>query len=128
MERTFPVLYKSGVVEVLTYVCTLLVSNKQKSTKVRLSPLLLAAVLTSGCIDRANLSDLKPSVKKIVYPDSDDGFQSFFRDLVHVHASAIGVQSRMHDLLIPNDSAWFIEVFGPANGPVLDFQALSRNS
>lgn len=88
----------------------------------RLTPLLLAAVLTSGCADSANLSDLKPSVKKIVYLDSDDGLQSFIRDLVHAHASAIGVQSRMHDLLIPNDSAWFIEVFGPANGPVLDFQ------
>jgi hypothetical protein len=88
----------------------------------RLTPLLLAAVLTSGCTDRTNLSDLKLSAKKLVYPESDDGFQSFIRDLVHAHAREIGVQSRMHDLLIPNDPAWFVEVFGPANGPVLDFQ------
>lgn len=88
----------------------------------RLTPLLLAAVLISGCSDRTNLSDLKPSAKKLVYPDSDDGCQSFIRDLVHAHAREIGVQSRMHDLVIPNDSAWFIEVFGPVNGPVLDFQ------
>jgi hypothetical protein len=28
----------------------------------------------------------------------------------------------MHTLLIPNSSAWFIGVFGPTNGPILDFQ------
>jgi outer membrane receptor protein involved in Fe transport len=88
----------------------------------RLTLLLLASVLTCGCTDTTNLSDLKPSSKKLVCPDSDDGFQSFIRDLVHAHAREIGVQSRMHDLLIPNDPAWFVEVFGPANGPVLDFQ------
>ena len=85
----------------------------------RLAPLLLAAVLTSGCADRTNLSDLNPSAKKLVYLDSDDGCQSFIRDLVHAHAREIGVQNRMHDLVIPNDSVWFIEVFGPASGPIL---------
>ncbi len=32
------------------------------------------------------------------------------------------MQSRMHALLIPNSSAWFIEVFGLTDGPILDFQ------
>lgn len=61
----------------------------------RLTKLLLAAVLTSGCTDRTNLTDLNPSVKKIVYPDSDEGFQSFIRDLVHAHASAIAASRRL---------------------------------
>jgi hypothetical protein len=88
----------------------------------RLAPLILTVVLSSGCADRTTLSDLQPSAKKLVYHDNDDGFQSFIRDLVDAHAREIGVQRHMHDLLIPNDSAWFIEVFGPANGPLLDFQ------
>lgn len=88
----------------------------------RLSPLLLVTLLAYSCADTTSLFDLKPSVPQIVYPDSDVGFQSFIRELVDAHATGSSVQNRMHSLLIPNDSEWFIKVFGPANGPILDFQ------
>jgi hypothetical protein len=45
-----------------------------------------------------------------------------YQELVDAHRRDAGVQSRMHTLLIPSSSAWFIKVFGPTNGPVLDFQ------
>jgi hypothetical protein len=32
----------------------------------------------------------------------------------------------MHALVIPDSSSWFTDVFGPRNGPVLDFQYRSQ--
>ena len=88
----------------------------------RLIALPVAVLLTVGCNDAPDLSVVPAVAKKSLYADSDAGFESFIRDLVCAHARRIGVQGRMHDLLIPEDSEWFIRVFGPTNGPLLDFQ------
>lgn len=88
----------------------------------RLAPLILALCFVSGCRDTASLSDLKPPTSRTAYPDTDAGFEEFIRELVDAHARTSSVQSRMHDLLIPDSSTWFIQVFGPTNGPTLDFQ------
>ena len=99
-------------------------SNALVGPNVRFSPLMLAVFLACGCVkqvDTTSLSDIKPA-PRIAYPDTDAGFQKFVSELLDAHARASGVQSRMHALLIPNSSSWFIEVFGPTDGPTLDFQ------
>jgi hypothetical protein len=89
---------------------------------VRLASLILGLCVVAGCRDTTSLSDLKQPTSRIAYPDTEVGFEKFMLELEDAHARTISVQGRMHDLLIPNSSAWFIQVFGPTNGPTLDFQ------
>src|SRR5690349_17954404 len=84
--------------------------------------LIMALCLVSGCAQTTSLSELKLPPSRIAYPDAVAGFETCIKELVDAHGRDAGVQSRMHALLIPNSSAWFIKVFGPTNGPVLDFQ------
>ena len=72
------------------------------------------------------MSDLKTRTLQAEYPDTDEGLSRFISDLADAHVTDNGVQGRMYTLLIPNDSAWFIKVFGPRNGPLLDFQYRSQ--
>jgi hypothetical protein len=83
---------------------------------------LLLLFLASGCASTTSLSGLRPLPSQIAYPDTDAGFQKFIGELGDAYAKGSNVQSRMHALLIPNSSSWFIEVFGPTNGPILDIQ------
>lgn len=83
---------------------------------------ILLLFLAAGCASITSLSDLRPLPSQIAYPDTDAGFQMFIGELGDAHAKGSNVQSRMHELLIPNSSSWFIEVFGPTNGPILDMQ------
>ena len=92
----------------------------------RLAPLFLALCLTSGSANQTSVSDLKPRTPQTEYPDTDEGLKRFISDLADAHTTGKGVQGRMHALLIPNDSEWFIRVFGPRNGPLLDFQYRSQ--
>ena len=100
----------------------LLVSNTIVGTILRLALLILTLCLASGCADKTRLSDLTHPTPQISYPDTDAGFRKFVSELVDAHANVSGVQGRMHALVIPNSSEWFIEVFGPTAGPTLDFQ------
>lgn len=95
---------------------------KGNRNQVRLAPLVLALFLANGCGDTTSLPDLEPPTSRVAYPDTDAGFRTFINELVDAHARGNGVQGRMHALLIPNSSAWFIKVFGPTTGPTLDFQ------
>jgi len=95
---------------------------KSHRNRVRLAPLISALFLACSCGDTTSLPDLEPPTSRVAYPDTDAGFRSFINELVDAHARGSGVQSRMHALLIPNSSAWFIKVFGPSTGPTLDFQ------
>lgn len=82
----------------------------------------LALLLVWGCWNNTSILDLKAPESRAAYPETDEGFRKFVSDLVNAHEGRGSVQSRMHSSLIPNSSSWFIEVFGPTNGPVLDFQ------
>lgn len=88
----------------------------------RLALLIFVLFLASSCANTTSLSDLRPLPSQIAYPDTDAGFQKFIGELVDAYAGDGNVQTRMHALLSPNSSSWFIEVFGPTNGPILDIQ------
>lgn len=103
-----------------------MVSNSRMGLSVRLVLLVLTLCCASGCKNPTSLADLKPRPSRVAYADTDVGFQKFIRDLIDAHIRDNGVQIRMHELLIPNDSSWSIEVFGPSDGPILDFQYRSQ--
>ena len=88
----------------------------------RFFPFIMALCLVSGCVETTSLSDLKLPPSRIAYPDDDAGFQTCIKELLDAYGRDASVQRRMHALLIPNSSAWFIKAFGPTNGPVFDFQ------
>ena len=88
---------------------------------VRASALILVLFLTFGCSKSTNFSNQDPT-SRVAYPDTEAGFQTFINELVKAQASSSSVQRQMHSLVIPNSSAWFIEVFGPTTGPTLDFE------
>jgi hypothetical protein len=89
---------------------------------VHLAPLFLAVFLACGCRNTTSFSALEPPTSRAAYPDTDLGFRAFINDLLDAHARATSVQNRMHSLVIPNSSEWFIKFFGPTSGPTLDFQ------
>jgi hypothetical protein len=113
---------KSGLEDSLPIKARFLVSNTIVGPASRLALLILALCLASGCADKTRLSDLTHPTSQISYPDTDAGFHKFISELVDAHATASGVQRRMHGLVIPNSSEWFIKVFGPTAGPTLNFQ------
>jgi hypothetical protein len=83
---------------------------------------LAAVLLAYACSNTASLSDVNRSSSQAAYPDTDVGFGAFINELVDAHAGTSNPQSRMHSLVIPDSSHWFIQEFGPAVGPTLDFQ------
>jgi len=93
-----------------------------KCTGLRIVLRLAAVLLAYSCPNTVSLSDLKRSSSEAAYPNSDVGFGAFINELVEAYAGTGNPQSRMHSLVIPDSSHWFIQEFGPTTGPALDFQ------
>lgn len=75
-----------------------------------------------GCTSEPNIPALIPHRQIGSYAESDAGCEQFVHDLLNSFVSKKDVQREMHDLLIPDDSHWFIETFGASKGPILEFQ------
>lgn len=87
-----------------------------------LATLISAPFLASACVDRTTSPRLHNTASVLSYPNTDDGLRTLVGDLLDAHGTAIDLQRRMHSLIIPNSSAWFINEFGPTTGPILDLQ------
>jgi len=95
---------------------------KSDRNQVLLISFILCLFLTCACRNIMSSSTLELPPSRAAYADTDAGFRVFINALLDAHASAKSVQRRMHSLIIPNSSGWFIRVFGPTTGPTLDFE------
>jgi hypothetical protein len=87
--------------------------------------LLATAMLNWGCETKTRpLSLIAPRAEKAMYPENSEGLRQYVDDLLRAYKSKkqYPVRTGMYSLVIPRNASWFMEVFGPTNGPILNLE------